>query len=64
MLSFSHYVIRDTELLQDILDNGDSTTWSDFQPMGRLPIDDQHSNEQLDDNTYDQMLNWSPSDAE
>ena len=75
-LPLGHYAIRDKALLQDILDDDDwgedstppSPTWSEFQSLGWLPINDQETNEQrsdtpnVDDNTYDQMLDWSPPD--
>ena len=75
-LPLGHYAIRDKAILQDILDDDDwgedstppSPTWSEFQSLGWLPINDQESNEQRSgtpnvfDNTYDQMLDWSPAD--
>ena len=75
-LPLGHYAIRDKAILQDILDDDDwgedstppSPTWSEFQSLGWLPINDQESNEQRSgtpnvfDNTHDQMLDWSPPD--
>ena len=75
-LPLGHYAIRDKALLQDIQDDDDwgedstppSPTWSEFQSLGWLPINDQETNEQRSgtpnvyDNTYDQMLDWSPPD--
>ena len=70
-----HCAFRD-KALQDILDEADwgenstpsSLTESELQSMGWLPISDQETNEKrsgtpnMHDNTYDQMLDWSPPD--
>ena len=71
-----HYAIREKIILQDIQDDNDwvedltspRLTWSAFQAVVWLPINDQESNENrsgtpnMFDNTYDQMVDRSPLD--